>query len=144
MLCTKWKCTIKNYISALVCSKILFFSSDDLQQWRAFPLNTKWFQFLLDNLGPPTDVCQNICNYIKSLPGCNMEDNINYHDGDLGIDPVVMESKEACAQHSLTNEEALFWTFGKNNRYCWLRKSKTGRKWSENTVSGNRECGWGE
>ena len=46
--------------------------------------------------------------------GCNFEDNINYRDDDLGVPPIIMESKEACAQHSLTNDNALFWTFDKD------------------------------
>ena len=86
--------------------------------------------------------CQNVYNYEKCFPGCNIEDDINYTDGDHGVPPVIMESKEACAQHSLTNEEALFWTFGGGN--CWLKKSTAGRTEAENAVSGNRECGMGE
>ena len=78
---------------------------------------------------------------LKYFPGCNIEENINYKNGDLG-DPVKVESKEACAQHSLTNEEALFWTFGGGK--CWLKKSTAGRTEAENAVSGNRECGMGE
>ena len=78
---------------------------------------------------------------LKYFPGCNIEENINYKGGDLG-DPVRVESKEACAQHSLTNEEALFWTFEGGN--CWLKKSTAGRTEAENAVSGNRECGIGK
>ena len=55
-----------------------------------------------------------------------------------------MESKEACAQHSLTNEEALFWTFKRENGKCALRKSNAGRTKDNRFVSGNRECGEGE
>ena len=57
-----------------------------------------------------------------------------------------MESKEACAQHSLTNDDALFWTFQKDedSENCWLRKSNAGRTENNRFVSGNRECGKGE
>ena len=60
-----------------------------------------------------------------------------------------MESKEACAQHSLTNDDALFWTFDKDKKSkdsgkCWLRKSTDGRTENNHFVSGNRECGEGE
>ena len=60
-----------------------------------------------------------------------------------------MESKEACAQHSLTNDNALFWTFDKDKKSkdsgkCWLRKSTDGRTENNHFVSGNRECGEGE
>ena len=57
-----------------------------------------------------------------------------------------MESKEACAQHSLTNDNALFWTFqkDKDSGNCWLRKSNAGRTVNDRFVSGNRECGEGE
>ena len=60
-----------------------------------------------------------------------------------------MESKEACAQHSLTNDDALFWTFdkdkdSKDSGKCWLRKSTDGRTENKRFVSGSRECGEGE
>ena len=81
--------------------------------------------------------------------GCNFEDNINYKDGYIVVPPVIMESKEACAQHSLTNDDALFWTFdkdkdSKDSGKCWLRKSNAGRIENNRFVSGNRECGEGE
>ena len=55
-----------------------------------------------------------------------------------------MESQEACAQHSLTDDDALFWTFDKPSRKCWLKKSTAGRKNNTNMVSGNRGCGMGK
>ena len=89
---------------------------------------------------------QNVYNYEKRFPGCIIEEDINYTDGDLGVPPVMMASKEACAQHSLTNDDALFWTFQKDtdNGNCWLRESTAGRTKNNRFVSGNRECGEGE
>ena len=56
-----------------------------------------------------------------------------------------MESKEACARLSLSKDDALFWTFRKNQGKCYLKSSKSGkRKEDTDAVSGNKECGVGE
>ena len=55
-----------------------------------------------------------------------------------------VESVEACAQFSLTNDQAKFWRFGKTSKTCTLLRTNNKRKSSERFTSGNRECGNGE
>ena len=66
------------------------------------------------------------------------------YDKGIIITSKEVESVEACAQFSLTNDEAQFWRFGKTTKTCWLQRSNNGKKSSERFISGNRECGNGE
>ena len=80
----------------------------------------------------------------KHITGCNLEDNIDYQGFNIWGSGEVVESKEACARLSFSRDDALFWTFRKDNRQCYLKDSNSVKKENTEAVSGNRECGMGE
>ena len=52
-----------------------------------------------------------------------------------------MESHQACAEHSVSVEGGLFWTYSFNTKNCIIKSSDAGRTSNGGAVSGNRACG---
>ena len=78
------------------------------------------------------------------LSGCVIEDKVNYVGHVLGGDnavPTVQESQQACAEQCAATVGALFWTYNKNNKECWLKTSDSDRRHLAHVVSGSRTCG---
>ena len=78
------------------------------------------------------------------LSGCVIEDKVNYAGHVLGGDnavPTVQESQQACAEQCAATVGALFWTYNKYNKECWLKTSDSDRRLLGHVVSGSRACG---
>ena len=74
--------------------------------------------------------------------GCVIEENTQYNSlGKSILERWEGESQEACANLSAETEGALFWTYHKTSKQCFVLSSMLGKKEKENIVSGNRECG---
>ena len=81
------------------------------------------------------------------FPVCKIEKGIRFGNRTTALNDgnaIITDDKEACAQHSLMNARALFWTYNPKRGKCWLKSSDSGRREDPKVVSGNRECGLGE
>ena len=74
------------------------------------------------------------------LSGCNKEGNIFFFGNDIG-ERLTLESPQACAEHSVSVEGGLFWSYDFANNYCYVKSSDSGRHTQELLVSGTRACG---
>ena len=52
-----------------------------------------------------------------------------------------MESSQACAEHCVSVEGGLFWTYDFTTNDCYVKSSDSGRHTQERFVSGTRACG---
>ena len=80
-----------------------------------------------------------------SVSGCIKEEDINYNGNDIR-QPIKMESLQACAEHCVSVEGGLFWTYSSSTKDCWVKSSDSGRRTQVGyqggiLVSGNRACG---
>ena len=76
--------------------------------------------------------------------GCVIEDQVNYVGHALGDDntvPTTQESQQACAEQCVVTVGALFWTYNKDNKECWLKTSDSDRRYHADAISGSRACG---
>ena len=87
---------------------------------------------------------KNICKYeIRSrdiLSGCIKEGNIFFFGNDIG-ERIKLESPQTCAEHSVSVDGGLFWTYDFTNNYCYVKSSDSGRHTQEGFVSGTQACG---
>ena len=74
------------------------------------------------------------------LSGCIKEESIDYSGNFIG-QKIKLESPQACAEHCVSVEGALFWTFSFATKNCYLKSSDAGRRSLGQVVSGNRACG---
>ena len=74
------------------------------------------------------------------LSGCIKEESIDYSGNTIG-QPIKLESQQACAEHCVSVEGALFWTFSFATKNCSVQSSDAGRSSLGQVVSGNRACG---
>ena len=74
------------------------------------------------------------------LPGCIKEGDINYAGKDIA-QPIQLESHQACAEHCISVEGGLFWTYSRSTKNCYVKSSDSGRKAQGPLVSGTRACG---
>ena len=69
---------------------------------------------------------KNICKYeIRSrdiLSGCIKEGNIFFFGNDIG-ERIKLESPQTCAEHSVSVDGGLFWTYDFTNNYCYVKSS---------------------
>ena len=83
----------------------------------------------------------------RHTTGCIEEEFIDYWGNDIDIggkgnwNGTAMETQTECAKMSLTTIGALYWTFNFAKQLCWVKTSKSGIKESQDSVSGNNECG---
>ena len=74
-----------------------------------------------------------------SPPGCIIEDEINYAGNDLTNKKT--EGYQECADYSASTPGALFWSWSKNSKYCYLKTSNAGKTVYDGLMSGNNKCG---
>ena len=78
-------------------------------------------------------------NQNYSLSDCITEGSIDYSGND--IEAIKLGSQHACAEHCVSVEGALFWTYSLRTNLCYVKRSDSGRKSLGWVVSGNRACG---
>merc|ERR1712025_1211270 len=71
--------------------------------------------------------------------GCVIEEGMDYKDKPIKSETTKDEQK--CADLCATTPEGLFWTWNKNNKKCFVKKSKGKLVKVDHAVGGNRECG---
>jgi len=72
---------------------------------------------------------------------CITEAYIDYNERDI-VEPVTLETPQACAEHCASIEGGLFWTYSLNGKTCHVKNSAhNSRRGIMYTVSGNRACG---
>jgi len=72
---------------------------------------------------------------------CITEAYIDYNERDI-VEPVTLETPQACAEHCASIEGGLFWTYSLNEKTCHVKNSAhNSRRGIMYTVSGNRACG---
>ena len=74
------------------------------------------------------------------LSGCIKEESIDYSGNTIG-QPIKLESQQDCAEHCVSVEGALFWTYSFSTSFCSVQSSDAGRRSLGQVVSGNRACG---
>ena len=74
------------------------------------------------------------------LSGCIKEGSIDYSGNTIG-QPIKLESQQDCAEHCVSVEGALFWTYSFSTSFCSVQSSDAGRRSLGQVVSGNRACG---
>ena len=74
------------------------------------------------------------------LSGCIKEESIDY-SGNTIVQPIKLESQQDCAEHCVSVEGALFWTYSFFTSFCSVQSSDAGRSSLGQVVSGNRACG---
>ena len=67
-----------------------------------------------------------------------MEQDIDYYGNDI-VNQVV-ESIQACAEICASTEGGQFWTWNRENKICFVKRSNSGRKNDARAVSGSRLC----
>ena len=72
--------------------------------------------------------------------GCIREVSIDYNSNDIG-QAKKLESQQACAEHCVSVEGGLFWTYSFKTNLCFVKFSDSGRKSLRHVVSGTRACG---
>ena len=78
--------------------------------------------------------------------GCIREDHIDYYGHDIG-GRVALANPQACAEHCVSVEGGLFWTYSHKSKNCFVKSSDSGRRyegtWEDegHVVSGTRACG---
>ena len=77
------------------------------------------------------------------LPGCVIDENTDYIGKNKNYARNA-ESQEDCADLCASTDGALFWTFSKTLKACWVHSSISEKRENKNLVSGNRECGEAE
>ena len=79
---------------------------------------------------------------IKLIPGCKIENAMDYYGNDILFKKV--DTLQACASLCSSTPGGLFWTWSlkhEGDKNCWVKTSDSGRVHNPLTVSGNRECG---
>ena len=72
---------------------------------------------------------------------CIAEEKIDLPGNDIGQE-IKMESQQACAEHCVSVEGGLFWTYSFNTKNCYIKSSDSGRRsHTGRVVSGTRACG---
>ena len=79
--------------------------------------------------------------HILYSPGCIKEGDINYPGHDIG-QHIQLESQQACAEHCVSVEGGLFWTYSYSTNNCYVKSSDSGRRTQGGgLVSGTQACG---
>ena len=76
----------------------------------------------------------------EMLSDCTREEGINYAGNDIGKE-IKLESYQACAEHSVSVDGGLFWTYSYTSKTCYVKNSDSGRRTHEHVVSGTQACG---
>ena len=79
--------------------------------------------------------------YPLTLPGCIIEQKIDYRGWDIYGKIKKTANQQECADYSASTPGSHFWTWNKKTKKCYLKSSKAGRIKDDYSVSGNNECG---
>ena len=83
--------------------------------------------------------------YPLTLPGCIIEQKIDYRGWDIYGKVKKTANQQECADYSASTPSSRFWTWNKTTKKCYPKTSKAGRmKRTEpgiEPISGNNKCG---
>ena len=81
---------------------------------------------------------------IFNLVGCLREDNVDYYGSDItGYPKPIVTGPAACNNLCVQNVACTHWSFGKDNKKCYLKNSDSGKNKHNNRISGP-QCSTGK
>ena len=75
----------------------------------------------------------------KQIPGCILEEGIDYRQNNIGGPVRGVTSAQACAEHSLSIGGS-HWTYDYSNANCWVKSSDSLATTNTDAISGTAAC----
>jgi len=74
---------------------------------------------------------------------CLLENNYDYRGNDISGRASYTNNVDECAAECGQNSECSYWTYVKYSGDCWMKYSKSGKRYKDEVISGNKGCSGG-